>query len=119
MRTKYEQNDFAVYKGKFYSAYTKDGFIRLRSYDIKDVEENRGLALLKALDYQMVDFGSADGGVSAMPVYDFIQAYMDNCVGYDENYVLPRALVKGDMVFIIWVNELFDKSEPDTFFLEV
>lgn len=40
MRTKYEQNDFAVYKGKLYSAYTKDGFIRLRSYDIKDVEEN-------------------------------------------------------------------------------
>ena len=55
---------------------------------IKDVEENRELALLKALDYQIVDFGSADGGVSAMPVYDFIQAYMDNCVGYDENYVL-------------------------------
>ena len=55
---------------------------------IKDVEENRELALLKALDTQMVEFGSADGGVSAMPVYDFIQAYMDNCVGYDENYVL-------------------------------
>ena len=55
---------------------------------IKDVEENRELALLKALDIQMEEFGSFDGGVSAMPIYDFIQAYMDNCVGYDENYVL-------------------------------
>ena len=55
---------------------------------IKDVEENRELALLKALDTSMEEFGSADEGVSAMPVYDFIQAYMDNCVGYDENYVL-------------------------------
>lgn len=55
---------------------------------IKDVEENRERALLKALDTQMEEFGVADGGVSAMPVYDFIQAYMDNCVGYDENYVL-------------------------------
>ena len=54
---------------------------------IKDVEESRELALLKALDTQMEEFGSADGGVSAMPVYDFIQAYMDNCVGYHENYV--------------------------------
>ena len=55
---------------------------------IKDVEENRERALLKALDTQMEEFGSVDRGVSAMPVYDFIQAYMDNCVGYDENYVL-------------------------------
>lgn len=55
---------------------------------IKDVEENRELALLKVLDTQMEKFGIADGGVSAMPVYDFIQGYMDNCVGYDENYVL-------------------------------
>ena len=55
---------------------------------IQDVEENRELALLKALDTQIEEFGSAKGGVSAMPVYDFIQAYMDNCLGYDENYVL-------------------------------
>ena len=40
MRSKYEQNTFAVYKGRIYTAYTKDGFIRLRTYDIKDVEEN-------------------------------------------------------------------------------
>ncbi len=38
MRTKYEQNKFAVYKGKIYSAYTKNGFIRLRTYDTKEVE---------------------------------------------------------------------------------
>lgn len=55
---------------------------------IKDVEENRKRALLKALDTQIDEFASADGGVSSMPVYDFIQAYMDNCVGYNENYVL-------------------------------
>ena len=55
---------------------------------IKDVEENRELALLKALDTSMEEFGFANGGVSAMPVYDFIQAYMDTCVGYHENYVL-------------------------------
>ena len=55
---------------------------------IENINSNQELALLKALDTQMEEFGSADGGVSAMPVYDFIQAYMDNCVGYDENYVL-------------------------------
>lgn len=60
----------------------------LSEASIKDVEENRELALLKAIDTQMKEFSFADGGVSAMPVYDFIQAYMDNCVGYDENYVL-------------------------------
>lgn len=60
----------------------------LSDADIKDVEESRELALLKALDTQIEEFGFADGGVSAMPVYDFIQAYMDNCVGYNENYVL-------------------------------
>lgn len=55
---------------------------------IKDVEENRELALLKALDTAMDEFASDDSSISSMPVYDFIQAYMDNCVGYEENYVL-------------------------------
>lgn len=55
---------------------------------IKDVEENRELALLKALDTQIEEFGLCGEGVSAMSVYDFIQAYMDNCVGYNDNYVL-------------------------------
>lgn len=41
MRTKYEQDSFAVYKGKIYSAYTKNGFIRLRTYDIKEVESGK------------------------------------------------------------------------------
>lgn len=54
---------------------------------IEDVEENRELALLKALDTQIEVFTSDDSSISAMPVYDFIQAYMDNCVGYHENYV--------------------------------
>lgn len=55
---------------------------------IKDVEENRNLALLKALDTQIEEFGLCGEGVSAMPVYEFIQIYMENCVGYNENYVL-------------------------------
>lgn len=38
MRRKYDHGKFAVYKGKIYSAYTKNGFIRLRTYDIKEVE---------------------------------------------------------------------------------
>lgn len=53
-----------------------------------DINSWREDALIDILDTQMEEFGLADGGVSAMPVYDFIQAYMDNCVGYDENYVL-------------------------------
>ena len=55
---------------------------------IKDVGENRELALLKALDTEIEEFTSDDPSVSSMPVYDFIEAYMENCVGYDENYVL-------------------------------
>lgn len=55
---------------------------------IKDVGENRELALLKALDTEIEEFTSDDPSVSSMPVYDFIDAYMGNCVGYDENYVL-------------------------------
>lgn len=55
---------------------------------IENIDDNRELALLKALDNQMEEFGLANGGVSAMPVYDFILAYMYNCVGYNENYVL-------------------------------
>ena len=55
---------------------------------IKDVGENRELALLKALDTEIEEFTSDDPSISSMPVYDFIEAYMENCVGYDENYVL-------------------------------
>ena len=60
----------------------------LAEAQFKNIDDNRELALLKALDTQIEEFGLADGGVSAMPVYDFILAYMDNCVGYNENYVL-------------------------------
>ena len=55
---------------------------------IKDVEESRKLALLKVLDTCMDEFASDDSSISSMPVYDFIEAYMENCVGYNENYVL-------------------------------
>ena len=55
---------------------------------IKDVEENRRLALLKALDTEIEEFTSDDPSTSSMPVYDFIEAYMENCVGYDKDYVL-------------------------------
>lgn len=55
---------------------------------IDNINDNRDLALLRALDTQMEEFSLADGGVSAMPVYDFIEAFMDNCVGYNENYML-------------------------------
>ena len=55
---------------------------------IEDVDLAREMALLKILDTQISDWALADGGVSAMPVYDFIQAFLDNCIGYDENYVL-------------------------------
>lgn len=55
---------------------------------IENINDNRDLALLKALDTQIKEFGLASDGVSAMPVYEFILAYMDNCVGYNENYML-------------------------------
>ena len=55
---------------------------------IKDVEENRRLALLKALDTEIEEFTSDDPSTSSMLVYDFIEAYMENCVGYDKDYVL-------------------------------
>lgn len=54
---------------------------------IENINDDREHALLKALDTQMEEFGLSGEGVSAMPVYDFIQAFMDNCVGYHENYV--------------------------------
>ena len=60
----------------------------LAEAQFKNIDDNRELALLRALDTRIEEFGIADGVVSAMPVYDFILAYMDNCVGYNENYVL-------------------------------
>ena len=55
---------------------------------IENIDDNREIALLKALDTQIEEFGLSGEGVSSMPVYDFIEAYMENCVGYNENYVL-------------------------------
>ena len=53
-----------------------------------DITEWRENALLQILDTQMSDWAIADGGVSSMPVYDFIEVFLDNCVGFEENYVL-------------------------------
>ena len=55
---------------------------------IENIDDNRELALLKALDTSIEEFTSDDSSIRSMPVYDFIQVYMDNCVGYNENYVL-------------------------------
>ena len=55
---------------------------------IDDVDLAREEALLKIIDTQLVDWSLADGGVSSMPVYDFIEVFLDNCVGFEENYVL-------------------------------
>ena len=55
---------------------------------IENINDNRDLALLEALDTQVKEFGLCGDGVSAMPIYDFIEIYMDNRVGYNENYVL-------------------------------
>ena len=54
----------------------------------EDINNWREAALLQIIDSQLADWSLADGGVSAMPVYDFIQAFLNNCVGFDENYVL-------------------------------
>ena len=53
-----------------------------------DINSWREGALIDVLDTCMDEFASDDSSISSMPVYDFIQAYMDNCVGYNENYVL-------------------------------
>lgn len=52
-----------------------------------DINEWRDGALLQILDTQISDWAIADGGVSSMPVYDFIKVFLDNRVGYDANYV--------------------------------
>ena len=52
-----------------------------------EINEWRDHALLQILDTQISDWAIADGGVSSMPVYDFIEVFLDNRVGYDANYV--------------------------------
>ena len=52
-----------------------------------DINEWRDNALLQILDTQISDWAIADGGVSALPVYDFIEVFLDNRIGYDANYV--------------------------------
>ena len=55
---------------------------------IDNVDSAREQALLGIIDSQISDWSLADGGVSSMPLYDFIEVFLDNCVGFDENYVL-------------------------------
>ena len=55
---------------------------------IEDVDLAREMALLGIIDNQIADWSLADGGVSSMPVYDFIEVFLDACVGFEENYVL-------------------------------
>ena len=69
MRTKFQQNRFAIYKGNIYSAYTKDGFIRLRSYDIKDVEEN-GFE-----QFDTTTFNSDIKGIKTVSPYEVTEYY--------------------------------------------
>lgn len=55
---------------------------------IEGVDEARTEALFRIIDDQVSNWSLADGGVSAMPLYDFIYVFLDNCVGYMENFVL-------------------------------
>lgn len=53
-----------------------------------DINEWRNGALLQILNAEILAWAFADGGVSSMPVYEFIEVFLDNRVGYDSNYVL-------------------------------
>lgn len=55
---------------------------------IQNIEESRNKALLELINDQINEWNMSDGGVTSMPVYDFIQAFLDSCVGFEENYVL-------------------------------
>ena len=54
----------------------------------EDINEWRDSALLQILDTQISNWALADGGVSSMPVYDFIEVFLDNRLGYYINYVI-------------------------------
>lgn len=55
---------------------------------ITQINEARDRALLYIMDQQVLEWSSGDSGVSSMPVYDFIEAFLGNCVGYNLNFVL-------------------------------
>lgn len=54
---------------------------------IENVDEAREHALQIVIDTQIKSWYLADGGVSALPLYDFIEAFLDTCIGFEENYV--------------------------------
>lgn len=56
--------------------------------DSNEITEWRHNALYQIIDTQISTWYSSTGGVSAMPLYDFISAFLDNCIGFSENYVL-------------------------------
>ena len=55
---------------------------------IENIELAQEMALLGIIDDQIAGWSLSDGGVSSMPLYDFIEAFLDNCIGFGENYVL-------------------------------
>ena len=88
MRSKYEQNTFAVYKGKIYTAYTKDCFIRLRTYDIKDVEEN-------GFEKYVAKSSSSDvKGLKKVSPYEVSEYYEQRFKAVYKN--IPVSIIVGD-----------------------
>ena len=55
---------------------------------IQNVDSAREHALQRVIDAQIKSWCLSDSGVSALPLYDFIEAFLDSCIGFDENYVL-------------------------------
>lgn len=88
MRTKYDQNKFAIYKGNIYSAYIKEGYIRLRSYDIKDVEEN-------GFEKYVRNTSSLDlKGVKDVSPYEVTEYFEQRFKAFYKN--IPVSIVIGD-----------------------
>ena len=54
---------------------------------IEDVNKYQEQALLEVVDYCLSEWATDSGGVTSMPLYDFIEVFLDNCVGFHENYV--------------------------------
>lgn len=75
----------------FMSALLSDAGI-----DGSDIAEWRTDALFQIIDTQLSMWHLSTGGVSSLPLYDFISAFLDNCVGFAENYVLLFMLKNKD-----------------------
>lgn len=55
---------------------------------IQNIDSYREHALQRVIDAQIKMWCLSDTGVSALPLYYFIEAFLDTCIGFDENYVL-------------------------------